>query len=319
MTAHVEEIVDRETGSSARVLISLGFNCFTWRPNLSDGRREMLWADAKFEDGDKRPSGSGIPLLFPFPGRIGGAAFQFAGREYQLEPGDAFGNAIHGFAYNRPWRVVETKGARLVGEFQASVDDASILGRWPADFRIRVAYEVRGRQLVSDIEYENTGDCPLPCGFGTHAYFRLPLSDGSSVADTVATVPVTRLWEVEQMITTGKLHPVALNQQLAEGLRLGDHQFDTCFTGVRADSDNRVRTRLTDLTTGRSVTQTFGTAFTQCVVYTPAHRQAICVEPYTCVPDAIRLAAEGHETGLQILQPGQRFETSIQIEVSDKD
>ena len=62
---------------------------------------------------------------------------------------------------------------------------ASILERWPADFRIRVSYEVRGRELVSDIEYENTGDGPLPCGFGTHAYFRLPLSEGGNVADTV--------------------------------------------------------------------------------------------------------------------------------------
>jgi aldose 1-epimerase len=317
MAAHVEEISDRDTGSSARILVSLGFNCFSWRPVLSDGRREMLWADAEFEGGDKRPSGSGIPLLFPFPGRIGGAACQFAGREYQLEPGDAFGNAIHGFAYNRPWRVVQREVARIVGELQASVDDPSILDRWPADFRIRVAYEVRGRQLVSDIEYENTGDSPLPCGFGTHAYFRLPLRDGSNVADTVVTVPVTRLWEVEQMIPTGRLHPVELDQQLAEGLRLGDHQFDTCFTGIRADSDNRVRTRLTDPASGRRLTQTFSTAFTQCVVYTPGHRQAICVEPYTCVPDAIRLAAEEHETGLQILQPGQRFETRIQIEVEE--
>jgi aldose 1-epimerase len=318
MAARVEQIVDRDTGSSARVLASLGFNCFSWRPVLADGPREMLWADAGFETGDKRPSGSGIPLLFPFPGRISGTAFQFAAREFRLEPGDAFGNAIHGFVFNRPWRVVENKGARLVGEFQASVDDASILDRWPADCRIRVAYEVRGRQLVSHIEYENTSDGPLPCGFGTHAYFRLPVSDGGNVADTFVTVPVNQLWEVEQMIPTGRRRPISPDRQLAEGLRLSDHQFDTCFTGVRADSDNLVRTRLTDLTTSRSVTQTFGTAFTQCVVYTPSHRQAICVEPYTCVPDAIRLAAEGHPTGLQILQPGERFETTITIEVEEK-
>jgi aldose 1-epimerase len=317
MTARVIDLVDHETGSNARVLASLGFNCFSWRPVLADGPREMLWADAGFEEGDKRPSGSGIPLLFPFPGRIGGAAFQFGGREYPLEPGDAFGNAIHGFVFNRPWRIADQEDARVVAEFQASVDDAWILGRWPADFRIRASYEVRGRRLLSHIKYANTGEEPLPCGFGTHAYFRLPLSDRGNVADTVVTVPVTQLWEVEQMIPTGRLHEIAPDQQLAEGLRLGYHQFDTCFTGVRADGDNRVRTRVTDPATGRSVTQTFGTAFTQCVVYTPGHRQAICVEPYTCVPDAIRLAAKGHTTGLQILQPGERFETTITIEVED--
>src|SRR5688572_31302571 len=120
MTSRVIEIVDRDSGASARILASFGFNCFSWRPVLADGPREMLWAEAGFDTGDKRPSGSGIPLLFPFPGRIGGAAFQFAGRNYRLEPGDAFGNAIHGFVFTRPWRIVEHKGARLVGEFQAS-------------------------------------------------------------------------------------------------------------------------------------------------------------------------------------------------------
>ena len=124
---------------------SLGFNCFSWRPVLNDGPREMLWADPDFAAGDKRPSSGGIPLLFPFPGRIGGAKYQFNGREYQLEPGDAFGNAIHGFVFNRPWRVVEHGDAHVVGEFQASVDDPTILEHWPADFRIRVSYEVRGR------------------------------------------------------------------------------------------------------------------------------------------------------------------------------
>ena len=63
------------------------------------------------------------------------------------------------------------------------------------------------------------------------------LTEGSRVQDTVVTVPVERYWEVEQMIPTGRLHTTASHEQLAEGLRLGDQQFDTCFTGIRADSD----------------------------------------------------------------------------------
>lgn len=314
--AKIVEITDRESGSSARVLVSLGFNCFSWGPVLEDGLREMLWAEAGFETGEKRPSGSGVPLLFPFPGRIGGAAFTFAGRDYRLEPGDAFGNAIHGFVFSRPWRVVEHGASRVVGEFQASIDDPSILECWPADFRIRVSYEVRGRELVSDIHYENTDDGPLPCGFGTHAYFRLPLEEGGRAGDTVVTVPVERSWELEKMIPTGRQFPVPSNQPLASGLRLDAHQFDTCFTGVRPDIDGRVRTTLADPASGRRLTQTFDPAFTQCVIYTPGHREAICLEPYTCVPDAIRLAAAGHETGLQVLEPGEAFETTVRIDVS---
>jgi aldose 1-epimerase len=316
MNSQIIAITDRETGSSARVLASFGFNCFSWRPVLDDGPREMLWADAGFENGDKRPSGSGIPLLFPFPGRIGGAAYTFGGREYQLEPGDAFGNAIHGFVFNRPWRVLEQADNRIVGEFQASVVDASILERWPADFRVRVSYEVRGRELSSDIHYENVGDGPLPCGFATHAYFRLPLAEGSNAGDTIVSVPAHKCWELEHMIPTGRILDAPATKKLADGLRLDTNQFDTIYTDVRPDADRHMRTRLTDPASGRVLTQTFDDSFTQCVVYTPPHREAICMEPYTCVPDAIRLAAEGEETGLQILKPGESRQTTIRIEVS---
>ena len=196
MTIQVADITDPKSGAKARVSVAQGFNCFSWKPVLEDGPREILWADAAFDSGEKRPSGSGIPLLFPFPGRIGTAAFTFNGCDIQLEPGDAYGNAIHGFVLNRPWRLVEQTTARVVGEFQASVDDAKILEHWPADFRIRVSYEVRGRELLSDIHYENTGEGPLPCGFATHAYFRLPLSEGGATSDTIVTAPVHKYWEL---------------------------------------------------------------------------------------------------------------------------
>jgi aldose 1-epimerase len=316
MVPQIVEITDRGSGSSARVLVSLGFNCFSWRPVLADGPREMLWADADFASGDKRPSASGIPLLFPFPGRIGGAKYQFGGRAYQLEPGDAFGNAIHGFVFNRPWRVIEHKAARVVGEFRASQDDPTILAHWPADFRIRVAYEIRGQELACEIDYENKGKGDLPCGFATHAYFRLPLADAGRTAETIVTVPADAFWELERMNPTGRILPVPETQRLAGGLPLGDLQFDTVFTKLHADADGLTRTRLLDSASRRTLTQSFDASFTQCVVYTPGHREAICMEPYTCVPDAIRLSQEGHETGLQILKPAEHRQTTIRLQVS---
>jgi aldose 1-epimerase len=316
MNKQLAELTDPKSDARARISVAQGFNCFSWQPILGDGPREMLWSDAAFESGEKRPSGSGIPLLFPFPGRIGGAKYTFNGRDYQLESGDAYGNAIHGFVFNRPWRLIEQSDARVVGEFQASVDDATILEHWPADFRIRVSYEVRGRELLSDVHYENTGDGPLPCGFATHAYFRLPLTEGGSTSDTVVTAPVHKYWELDNMIPTGQIEPVAAELQLAAGIHLADRKFDTVFTDMRPDADGLFRTKLTDPATGRVLTQTFEASFTQCVVYTPPHREAICLEPYTCVPDAIRLKSEGHQTGLQILAPGESRRITIVLSIT---
>ena len=124
MASQVVEITDRDSGSSAQILVSLGFNCFSWRPVLEDGPREMFWAEAGFETGDKRPSSGGDAAVVSVSWADWRSGIYVSkGASIDFEPGDAFGNAIHGFVYNRPWRVVEQSAARVVGEFQASVDD----------------------------------------------------------------------------------------------------------------------------------------------------------------------------------------------------
>jgi aldose 1-epimerase len=316
MQPTIVSITDPATGAEAKILVSLGFNCFSWRPGLDDGPREMLWSHPDFASGNERPSGSGIPLLFPFPGRIGQAKYTFGGREYQLEPGDAFGNAIHGFVHSRPWRVVDERPERVVGEFQASVDDASILDHWPSDFRIRVSYEVRGHELISDIRFENTGDGPLPCGFGTHSYFRLPLADGAVPEETLVYAPVSKIWELQDMLATGRILPVPAGMELDRGGPLAGRQFDTSYTVLTPDADGLVHTWLREPKSGRTLTQLFDTSFTQCIVYTPPHREAICLEPYTCLPDSFRLTAQGHETGLRVLEPGEEYATTISLGVA---
>ena len=160
----------RTPRSSAR-----GFNCYSFETATPTGKLETLWAVPDFATGGGKPSGSGIPLMFPFAGRIRGTSFDFEGKSYVLEAGDGLGNAIHGFVMSRPWRVTEQKADRVVGQFQASVDDASLLRHWPADFRITAEYRVTGNSLVSEFAIENPDTKPLPFGFGTHGYFRLPL------------------------------------------------------------------------------------------------------------------------------------------------
>ena len=48
-------------------------------------------------------------------------------------------------------------------------------------------------------------------------------------------------------------------------------------------------------------------AFREVVVFTPPHRQAFCIEPYTCTTDAINLQARGVDAGLLTLPPGGRW------------
>lgn len=305
------ELVDESTGASAKILVSLGFNCFSWCVPFAGElpAQELLWAEEGFAAGDKRPSGSGIPLLFPFPGRIGGGEFEFEGRKYNVAREDDRPNAIHGFVYNRPWRVVEQSATHVTAEFQASIDDSTILEQWPSDFRVQATYRLSGSDLVFEAEFTNCGETNLPWGFGTHAYFRLPLNSNSDVADTVLTAAVDGEWEMTEMLPTGVLADLPGELNLSEGERLGDLEFDTPY---RLAASGEIITKVADPASGRVVEQVFdGQEYPQLVIYTPGHREAVCLEPYTCVPDPFRLQGQGVAAGLQVLAPGESKPTKV--------
>jgi aldose 1-epimerase len=313
MSLEIVTIADSVHGSKAKILPNLGFNCYGFSVPGASGHLDVLWAAPDFTDGTARPAGSGIPLMFPFAGRIRGTSFTFQGKQYTLEEGDGQGNAIHGFVYNRPWRVKERSADRVVGVFQSSVDDEKILEHWPADFRITAEYQIAGNTLIGDYLIENPDREPLPFGFGTHPYFRVPLG-GSAAEDCVVTIPVGTSWELEELLPTGKSEVTPAVEQLAGGMKLADMKLDNVFGAMKFDN-HRLASTIRDPHSGRSVVQTFDDQFTACVVYNPPHREAVCIEPYTTIPDAFTLAAAGVEPHLRVLQPGESFRTRIEIRV----
>ena len=233
MTGQMVTLRDEAAGTSAEIAVDLGFNCFrfTARRSAASEEVEVLYAHPEFASGSQRPSGSGIPILFPFPGRIPGTTFRWEGKTYELEPGDKLGNAIHGFAMRRPWKVVEQTATRVTGQFHAWRDDASLKSRWPADFVISATYELRGNRLDGTYRIENPCNVPLPFGFGTHPYFRVPLG-GPSAADCIVWLPVTSRWVLKDMLPTGKRRELKEADGFESGRRLGELTLDDVFTGL---------------------------------------------------------------------------------------
>ena len=219
-------LTDASAGSSAKVLVGFGFNCYSFSARAGGETVETLWSAPGFETGKERPSHSGIPLLFPYPGRLRGKTLEWQGRSYPLDGDDGRGNAIHGFVLNRPWKVHERSATRVVGEFHASQVEPEILKKWPADFRLTVSYELRGNTLASVIEIANPDNKPLPFGLGTHPYFRVPLGAAGTAGDCVVTVPAKEIWELSDMVPTGKRLPAEGRYNLAAGMKFADAKFD---------------------------------------------------------------------------------------------
>lgn len=314
MNHQVVTLHDPASGTRAEFLLGLGLNWFSFMANSGGRSIDVLYAPPGFESGTLRPSSGGIPILFPFPGRLRGTRFDWEGRSYEIPAGDGRGNAIHGFVHSRPWRLLDITENRLTAAFHAWRDAPTLRDQWPADFRITVTYELTPTVLRATIQVENPGPTPLPCGLGMHPYFRLPLG-GPSAAECLVRLPVASRWELVDMLPTGRKLPLNDPQAWQAGQPFGKLALDDVF-GDLVFQEGLATASLHDPHGGRTVTCRFDVTFRECVVYTPPHREAICIEPYTCVPGAAELSSRGIDAGLRIVPPGERFTARFQIEVS---
>lgn len=311
-------IKDAVSGSSAKIAVERGFNCYEFQAVLNGIAVDVLDSDPGYPDGVGRPSGNGIPLLFPFPNRIRGGKYSWNGQDYEMPleilPDDSAGNAIHGFCLDLPWRVTSSGENFVVGEFQLSVDAPDRLPYWPTDCLIEIRYELIGARLRSEIRVVNPTEIPLPWGFGTHAYFRLPLSAESEPSGCLVQAPVSEQWDLVECLPTGKREPVSEEKDLSDGTYFGTLQLDDVYTGVKP-VDGIVECIVMDERAGLQIAQRCPDLFREIVAYTPPDRNAVCLEPYTCVTDAINLQQQDIDAGWLVLEPGGEFRTWIDISV----
>jgi aldose 1-epimerase len=304
---------DAASGSTAAILPSYGFNCYSFQAVIDGQATEALWAEPGFALGSNA-MGNGIPLLFPFVGRLSSQEQTFQGKTFQIRDAPVLdGKSLHGYVIDRPWRVVEQTENRAAGTFRAAIDAPALVEQWPADFEITVSYEVAGTALISEITIANPDIRPLPFAFGTHTYFRLPVGGGDASACRI-TVPAGAYWELEGGIPTGPKPPAVGPYGLRDGLAFGDLAIDAVFADLAVE-DGEIQTTIEDPNSGRRVTQRSDPIFRECVIYCPPHREAIAIEPWTGIPDPFALSEQGFDTGLQVLAPGESRAMRIEIGV----
>lgn len=313
----VYHLLDDETGASASILPSYGFNLFDLRLPAAGEVRPIVYAAEGWADNPDKPGRNGIPVLFPFPNRIREGRYTFGGRSYQL-PLTKPPHAIHGFTIDAPWDVADRgvgpDGASIVGRFQLSKNAPNAVGNWPADAILQMRYALKGRRLTLTVSVENPGDGPLPWGFGIHPYFRLPFPPGTDLGATSITLPASQYWELDQSLPTGAILPVDARLDFRRGRPIAGLAIDDVLTGLDFEGDQAV-CRLVDTTLGAEFRIVFGRTVRELVVFTPPSPPGvIAVEPYTQTTDAINLHARGLDGGLRILEPGNSEEFAITFE-----
>lgn len=310
---------DPTTGSSAKIAPQLGFNCYEFTAKLNDSQEvAVIHAADGFENGDQPLSHSGIPLLFPYPNRIRGGQYSWEGKDYELPETlvayEGAGNAIHGFALDRPWRIVEQTESSVTAAFRISQDAPERLPLWPTDGEIEIRYSLNNACLRADIVVHNPTNEPLPWGFGTHAYFRLPLDSAGEAGRCTIHAPVTKKWVLDECLPTGEIVDPPADGRLSDSPLFDTLKLDDVYTGVQSDA-GVVECRIIDECNGVQVVQRCDDSFREIVAFTPPWTTAVCLEPYTCTTDAINLQQRGIDAGLQVLAPGASWKGWIEIAV----
>jgi aldose 1-epimerase len=309
-------------GSVAEVWPALGFNCFRCCIVRQGQPLELLYSDpALFSDG--RPTRSGIPVLFPFPNRIRAGRFSWGGKDYQLPLNDSTQqNAIHGFACRKPWRVADSganeENAWVTGVFRCSIDSPDCAGLWPADHEIRLTVRLGRETLRLEAVVRNPDSVPLPFGLGYHPYFRLPFTEtGDTADDCTIEVRAAEYWALAENLPTGERNPVDAARDLNRPRRFGELHLDDVLTALperAARMDGLIeRAAIVGAAGGAPMRLFCSAAFREMVVFTPPHRKAFCVEPYTCMTDAINLQVCAIDAGWLVLPPGGTWSAVVEL------
>jgi aldose 1-epimerase len=141
---------------------------------------------------------------------------------------------------------------------------------------------------------------------GVHPYFKLPLAGSSQFEDCLVQVPAASRYELIEGLPTGRKIAVDAATDLREGASLGGLKLDDVYSDVSYEPHALV-SRVVDPMAGLEVVESCDRTFRELVVLTPHWAQAVCIEPYTCVTDAMNLDAEGFDAGLRTLDPGDEF------------
>ncbi|MCC6629941.1 MAG: aldose 1-epimerase [Chloroflexi bacterium] len=306
---------DERTGAEARVLPSLGANVTGLRLAVRGQTHEVLVP----EPAAGAPArGVGAPVLFPYPNRVRAGRYTWQGTSRQL-PTHGGAHAVHGLVLDQPFAVTDTHAGEQSASLACAISAAAVpelADAWPFAFRLEITYTLLPGGLRTQATVVNEGSEPMPFGLGFHPYFRVPLVPDGRREDCRVQMWAPLVWEVDaDQVPTGRQAPAPNTHDPRGYPALATTAYDTFYTRLALDDPGAGTwsSRLLDPAADLEVIVVADAAFREAVLFAPLNRPVVSIEPYTCVADALNLAARGIDAGLLVLPPGERWSAGYTI------
>lgn len=221
-------------------------------------------------------------LMAPWVGELSMGSLAFRGTHAAI-PRNKGRHAIHGLVTAGPWEVVDAGAsvAKLVRRLPRS---------WPFDGTVTQDITLDGDGITLEAEIR-ADDAAMPAALGWHPWFACP-----DVHDVRVGVRADAELELDaELLPTGAIRLVAGDSDLRAAPIVGNRRLDTVFVGAGSPALLAMQ--------GMQLQVHFDPAIETVVVYTSPG--SVCIEPWSAWPDAIRMAAAGHPSGITVLEPGE--------------
>jgi aldose 1-epimerase len=247
--------------------------------------------------------------LVPYSNRIRAATLRFAEHDYALAHN--FGShphSIHGVGWQRPWDVRAAGADTVQLAFTHAADDAQARAAWPWSFEalqtLHLAPRDDGVVLTATLTIRNRDRAAFPFGLGFHPYF-------PKYPDSRLRFAAAGMWHTDATIVPTTLAaPVPAEARFDPAHALEGIVLDNVFTGWSGVGE------LVHPGAGMRVTLEADASCGRLVIYTPAGRDFLAIEPVTHDTDAFNRAAGGAaDTGTRLLAPGQAFSCTMRVTV----
>ena len=274
---------------------------------LEIGGRPCLDA---FGAGDMPDAGRG-QVLMPFPNRVAGGRYRWAGEELQLPVNELpLGNAAHGLVRWSAWQVRRRAADAIRLGITLHPQDG-----YPFTLDLTLTYTVERAGLTVRHTAHNCGRAAAPFGAGFHPY----LTAGTRTVDSnLLRLPAASYFEADdRLIPTGRADVAGTPFDFREPRPIGNLRLDTGFGDLERDGDGWATIALAAPDGGRCVRLLLGPGYDYFQLFTgdplpePRRRTGLAVEPYTCAPDAFN-----NGLGLIKLEPGHQTAGAWGISVS---
>ena len=308
----VVRLEDARTGTVVSIAPSLGDMAFEMKVK---GHEILHFPYASLDEFRARPGLAGVPLLAPWANRLDEQAFYANGRKYafDMELGNVRGaHPIHGFLRAASWEVVEVKADSQAAWVTSRLEffrQPDWMAQFPFAHTLEITYRLDRGMLEVDTRINNLSAEPMPVAIGFHPY--LKLTDAPRDEWTVSIGARTEWTLAPDKIPTGETRPI---EQLLPNPRaavLKPLDLDHVFGDLIRDGSGRSMTSIKGKS--QQIEIVMGPNYRATVVYAPAGREFICVEPMAGITNALNLAHRGVYKELQTIAPGAVWEERFWI------